>query len=74
MPRPGDLLADKYRLEQELGRGAMGAVFRARHLVTGKQVAIKCQLPSEQEHPDDMARLLAEIGRASCRERVYLCV
>jgi len=59
------VLADKYRLEQELGRGAMGAVFRARHLVTGKQVAIKCQLPSEQEHPDDMARFLAEARAAA---------
>jgi serine/threonine protein kinase len=36
----GDALGS-YRLEAELGEGAMGSVFRARHVDTGKEVALK---------------------------------
>jgi len=36
----GDLLGD-YRLEQQLGEGAMGCVFRARRVGSGEQVALK---------------------------------
>jgi len=36
----GDVLG-AYRLEQQLGEGAMGCVFRARHEETGAQVALK---------------------------------
>ncbi len=36
----GDTLG-AYRLEAQLGEGAMGSVFRARHIVTGDEVALK---------------------------------
>jgi serine/threonine-protein kinase len=32
---------DRYLVERELGRGAFGVVFRARHAVTGRAVALK---------------------------------
>jgi len=35
------LIAGKYRLEAEIGRGGMGAVYAARHAVTGRRFAIK---------------------------------
>src|SRR5215472_12036512 len=38
---PGDILAGKYRLEREIGRGGMGVVFAARHLELDQRVAIK---------------------------------
>ncbi|HVY26416.1 MAG TPA: protein kinase [Polyangiaceae bacterium] len=38
---PGDLIASKYRLEQLLGEGGMGAVFRARNTSLDMQVALK---------------------------------
>jgi serine/threonine-protein kinase len=46
LPRPGEILADKYRIEALLGRGGMGAVFRATHVVSEKPVAIKWMLRS----------------------------
>ncbi len=37
----GDVIADRYRIEGELGRGGFGAVFRARHTGTGQEVGLK---------------------------------
>ena len=41
LPKPGDLIAGKYRVESVLGRGGMGTVFAARHGELGQTVAIK---------------------------------
>ncbi|MBI2572006.1 MAG: protein kinase [Candidatus Schekmanbacteria bacterium] len=38
---PGDLLLGKYRIERELGRGAMGIVYQAVDTFIGRRVAIK---------------------------------
>ena len=38
---PGELLADKYRIEAEIGRGAFGRVYRARDIALDRPVAIK---------------------------------
>lgn len=40
-PRPGAVLANKYRIEKLLGRGGMGSVFSAFHEELGHRVAIK---------------------------------
>ena len=37
----GSLIAGKYRIEELLGRGGMGAVYAARHVRTGRRFAIK---------------------------------
>ncbi len=41
VPAPGAVVADKYRLDQPLGKGAMGAVWRATQLALDRPVAIK---------------------------------
>lgn len=38
---PGDLVADKYRLEELLGEGGMGTVWRAKNLALDADVAVK---------------------------------
>ncbi len=40
-PHPGLILGGRYRLEKELGRGAMGCVWQAEHLTLHSRVAIK---------------------------------
>jgi eukaryotic-like serine/threonine-protein kinase len=42
---PGDILDGRYQLLRDLGRGAAGVVFEARHLFTGRFVAIKMVAP-----------------------------
>lgn len=37
----GQILKNKYRLDEEIGHGGFGMVFRATHLVTSKQYALK---------------------------------
>ena len=41
VPRPGLVLRERYRLDSEIGRGAMGIVFRATDLELLRPVAVK---------------------------------
>jgi serine/threonine protein kinase len=65
LPRNGDVIAGKYRIEQLLGRGGMGAVFSAVHLISGKPVAIKWMLRA-MGHEQARSRFLRE-ARAAAR-------
>jgi serine/threonine protein kinase len=46
LPRLGQVIGEKYRIDARLGRGGMGVVFRATHLVSRKAVAVKWMLRS----------------------------
>jgi serine/threonine-protein kinase len=52
-PQVGQLIGGKYLIQAELGRGGMGAVFRAVHAVSGRALALKWMLRSGE---DDQAR------------------
>src|SRR4051812_16116187 len=48
--KPGLLIAEKYRIEETLGRGAMGVVVAARHLALDERVALKFLLLDDGSH------------------------
>jgi len=37
----GEILANRYQIERRLGEGAMGTVYRARHIKVGRPFAVK---------------------------------
>lgn len=69
---PGDTFAECELLE-ELGRGGMGAVFKARNLALGRIVALKVLLPVHRELEDNITRFLAE-ARTLARLEHHNCV
>ncbi len=58
--RIGDVIAEKYRVEERIGIGGMGAVVAARHLELGARVAIKLLLPDSARDPESVRRFSAE--------------
>jgi len=57
---PGEILLDKYRVEDVIGVGGMGRVVRASHMYLQTPVAIKLLLPQMAEIPSTVARFLRE--------------
>ena len=64
LPKEGELLAGKYRVERVLGQGGMGVVVAATHLALRQTVAVKLLLPEAMERHDSVERFLRE-GRAA---------
>src|SRR4051812_32679962 len=62
--RIGEILASKYRLEEELGRGGMGAVYRAFHVGVHKQFAVKVLTAEVAGKKSVAARLVLEAQAA----------
>lgn len=61
----GQVLAGRYKLEQPLGRGGMGSVWRASHVITRRSVALKLLQPSFELRQDMRQRLLREARAAA---------
>jgi eukaryotic-like serine/threonine-protein kinase len=57
---PGDVLAEKYRVEQVLGEGGMGQVLLAVHLGLDQKVAVKALLPAMGKSRDAVTRFTRE--------------
>ena len=62
--RVGTVVAGKYRLDAELGRGGMGAVYRAFHLRVHKTFAIKLLHGEAVEHKSIASRFFLEAQAA----------
>ena len=71
----GKVLGDRYRLEERLGSGGMGAVYRAQDLATGRPVAVKILLDllEGEEHRHRFRREFRTLTRLShpCIVAVY---
>ncbi|HEX8493330.1 MAG TPA: serine/threonine-protein kinase [Pyrinomonadaceae bacterium] len=64
--RPGPrLIAEKYRLDQILGRGGMGAVYAGTHLDLERPVAVKLLLPDFTADADALERFRREARAAA---------
>ena len=64
----GSVLDGQYQIEALLGRGGMGAVYRARHILLGDRVAIK-MLPPEMRSNAEWLRRFQREGQAARRFR-----
>jgi len=64
----GELIDEKYRLEQMLGSGGMGAVYLATHLGTARYVALKLIAPQFMRNQEFVERFKRE-ARAAGRLR-----
>src|SRR5262245_63568675 len=58
--RPGDVLCGRYEIVEEIGRGAMGVIFRARHLKLGGLVAVKVMGHTLRASPEMVERFRRE--------------
>jgi serine/threonine protein kinase len=63
--QPGQVIADRYLLEEPIGRGAMGAVWRALHLRLESPLAIKFLNPAIADEPAMLERFLREARSAA---------
>ena len=61
----GQIIAEKYRLVDMLGRGGMGTVWRADHLSLLSPVAVKVIKPTIAKNPTSLARFLREAKAAA---------
>ena len=65
-PAIGEVVAERYRIEESIGSGGMGVVFAATHLLLDKKVALKLMRLDALASPAAIDRFVRE-GRASDR-------
>jgi hypothetical protein len=65
---PGDVVADRYRIDSEIGRGGMGIVYAATMLASGRRVALKWLFESAANRGERRRRFLREARAASTVE------
>ncbi|HET7545337.1 MAG TPA: serine/threonine-protein kinase, partial [Polyangiaceae bacterium] len=63
---PGEVLAGRYRVESELGRGGMGVVLAVRHIALDTRMALKVMRPEVAAEPESARRFVRE-ARAAAR-------
>ncbi|MFO0547259.1 MAG: protein kinase [Polyangiaceae bacterium] len=68
----GTVVGGRYAVGRQLGEGGMGQVFEARHLTTGRRVALKLISPDLARNPAVVARLQLEAQTAASIESEYV--
>src|SRR4051812_39640865 len=70
-PALGDVISEKYRLSRALGRGGMGRIFAADHLLLGTTVALKFMHPHLARDRGQVARFAREARAAATLKSAY---
>ena len=58
--QPGQTLANRYEVQEQIGAGGMGAVYRAQDKTTGREIALKVLLPALLKNERARERFLDE--------------
>ncbi len=69
----GDLIDNKYRVEELIGQGGMGQVLGATHLELHQKVALKFMSPAIMEIPGAVARFTREARAAAKLRSKHVC-
>jgi len=69
----GDILSDRYRLLERLGRGGMADVWSASDLSTGAEVAVKIMQPRAARDPELVERMHREARTAGAIHSPFVC-
>ncbi|HEY8923191.1 MAG TPA: protein kinase, partial [Polyangia bacterium] len=69
----GDLLADRYQVEEKLGEGGSGIVYRAWDRLLGELIAIKVLRPERAEERSWIRRLTREVRVARAIRHPNVC-
>jgi eukaryotic-like serine/threonine-protein kinase len=65
LPKVGDVVAGKYRIEKVVGEGGMGIVYAAHHLVLDQRVALKLLLVDSVRGDETVERFVREAQAAA---------
>lgn len=70
--RVGQVIAEKYRIERLLGRGGMGEVYEARHVVVGRRFALKFLHEHLARGRDSLSRFMREAQAAGALDSEHI--
>jgi len=73
-PRADRLIAGKYRVLEEIGRGGMGVVYKAEDISLKRPVALKFLPPQLADWPEFRERFLIEAQAAAALSHPNTCV
>jgi serine/threonine protein kinase len=69
----GQIVDGRYRIERIVGRGGMGTVYACRHVVVGKEFAIKVLRPGIERSEEILQRFIREAQAANAVQSRHIC-